>query len=80
MKKIWGWARKKLRGMDLADLAAGRAVLGRMAYRQRVKRLLTSRAAHDVAKNFFKNLRTVAKRVDKERGGPVRISRDRPCL
>ena len=60
-----GWMHKRLRSMDLADLAAGRAVPGKRAYRERIKRLLKSPKAQEVAKNFFRNLRTVAKKIVK---------------
>ena len=72
IEKMWGWMRKCLRSMDLADLAAGRPVPGKLAYKERIKRLLKSPKAQTVAKNFFRNLRTVAKRVDKAQGKAVR--------
>ena len=34
VEKMWGWARKKLRRMDLADLKARRPVLAKIAYRE----------------------------------------------
>ena len=71
IEKMWGWMRKRLRSMDLADLAAGRAVPGKLAYRERIKRLLKSPKAQEVAKNFFRNLRTVAKKIVKAKGGVV---------
>ena len=71
IEKMWGWMRKRLRSMDLADLAAGRAVPGKRAYRERIKRLLKSPKAQEVAKNFFRNLRTVAKKIVKAKGGAV---------
>lgn len=72
IEKMWGWMRKRLRAMDLADLKAGRPVPGRTAYRERVKRLLRSQKAQTVARNFYSNIRTVAKRVKKAKGGAVR--------
>ena len=71
VEKLWGWMRKRLRACDLADLSAGRPVLGKTAYRERIKRLMRSQAAQTVAKQFFKNLLSNAKRVLKERGGAV---------
>ena len=58
--------------MDLADLAAKRPILSKMAYRQRIHRLLTSSQAQLVAKSFYNGLRNVAKKVLKEGGGAVR--------
>ena len=72
VEKMWGWARKQLRAMDLADLAARRPVLGKTAYTERIKRLLKSPRAQRVAQNFAKNLITVAKRVVKAKGAAVR--------
>ena len=63
VEKMWGWIRKRLRRMDLADFAAKRAVLGRTAYRERIRRLCRSEAAQTVAKNFFNGLANVKKRV-----------------
>jgi transposase len=72
VEKMWGWARKRLRGMDLADLAAHRPVLGKFAYKDRIKRLLKTAKAQTVAKNFMGNLRTVAARVVNAKGAAVR--------
>ena len=58
--------------MDLADLVARRPVPGKMAYTQRVKRLLKTQRAQRVAKAFSRNLRTVAARVQKAKGAAVK--------
>ncbi len=86
IEKMWGWARKQLRAMDLADLVARRPVLGKTAYKARIKKLLKSPRAQKVAKNFASNLRTVAARVVKKQGAAVRgradtsTARQRKCL
>lgn len=72
IEKMWGWTRKRLNKMDLADLVAGRPVPGKMAYTQRLKRLLKTQAAQRVAKAFSRNLRTVAARVQKAKGAAVK--------
>ena len=72
IEKMWGWARRRLRAMDLADLIARRAVLGRVAYKSRVRRLLRTQRAQQVAAAFASNLRTVAARVIKQKGAAVR--------
>ena len=72
IEKMWGWARKRLRAMDLGDLKAGRRVLGKTAYKARIKRLFKTQKAQQVAKNLFGNLRTVARRVVRAKGGAVR--------
>ena len=56
VEKMWGWIRKRLRRMGLANLAAKRAVLGRTAYRERIRRLCRSEAAQTMAKNFFSSM------------------------
>ena len=72
VERMWGWARKQLRAMDLADLKAGRPVPGRTAYVERIKRLLRKPAAQQVAKNFFFGLRSTAKLVHKAKGCAVK--------
>ena len=72
VEKMWGWIRKRLRRMDLADFAAKRAVLGRTAYRERIRRLCRSEAAQTVAKNFFNGLANVKKRVLDAKGAAVK--------
>ena len=53
IEKMWGWARKKLRKRGLADLTARHRILGKIAYRQRLRCLLNSAAAQHVASKFF---------------------------
>ena len=72
VEKMWGWTRKRLRKMDLADLSARRPVLGRSAYRERIRRLLCGAPAQAAAKNFFKNLHSMAKKVAEAGGTAVR--------
>ena len=72
VEKMWGWARKKLRRMDLADLKARRPVLATIAYRERIRRLLQSADAKRVAKSFFRRLNSAAKKVVKANGAAVR--------
>ena len=72
VEKMWGWMRKKLRKRDLADLSAGRRILGKTAYRQRVRSLLNSPAAQHVAKKFFKRLQKTAIKVSEAKGAVVK--------
>ena len=60
VEKMWGWARKKLRKRDSADRSAGRPILGKIAYRQRVRSLLNSSAAQHEATKFSKRLHKTA--------------------
>ena len=68
VEKYWAWIRKQMRAKDLADLVAGRPVLGRTAYKQRLQRLLRTAKAKEVAGNTMKNLRKTCLVVSK-RGG-----------
>ena len=72
VEKMWGWVRKQLRARDLRDFAQGVPVLGKVAYRERLRRLLRSSRAQAVAKNIAKNFRTVCKRVVKAKGAAVK--------
>ena len=72
VERFWSWLRRTLRAMDLQDLVKKRPVLGRMAYKQRVKRLIKSPKAKEVAANCFDGLRRVAKHIIKNKGGPSR--------
>ena len=52
VEKFWVWVRKQLLKKDLADLMKGRPVPGRTASQGRVRRLLQSAKAQQVAKNI----------------------------
>ena len=56
VEKFWGWLRKRLRAMDLADLKAKRRPLQKTALKARVRRLVQSARAKAVAKNFVLGL------------------------
>jgi len=63
VEKFWAWLRKKLRALDLKDAVSKRPVLGKTAYRERVRRVLKSQKARTVAKNCTLGLRKVCKQV-----------------
>ena len=60
--------KKKLRSMDLADALQGRPVLGKMAYKDRVRRVLRTKRAQTIAKNCANSLRKVCREVVKKKG------------
>ena len=60
--------RKRLLQMDLADLRAKRAPVGRTALQHRVRSILRSKRAQQVARNYVRSLRKVCQEV-KARGG-----------
>ena len=57
VEKFWAWLRKKLRAMDLRDAVAKRPVLGKTAYKVRVRNVCRTRAAQKVAASCAKSLR-----------------------
>ena len=61
IEKYWGWHRKKLRAMDLADAVAKRPVLNKTAYKARVRRVIKSVRSQTVAGNSAKGLRGTCK-------------------
>jgi transposase len=63
VEKYWAWLRRRLRIKDLLDLNAGRAVLDKAAYQERVRSIMHSKASQKVAANIAKGLRKVCKEV-----------------
>ena len=72
VEKFWNWVRRKLRAMDLADLHAGRPAVQRMAMKQRVRSLLGTKKAKQVAKKLFESLRKTCAEVVKKKGAATR--------
>ena len=68
VEMFWGWLRKQLLVMDLADLRKKRPPLGRAAYTMRVKGFIETQKAQAVAKNFAKRFRTACKQAVRRRG------------
>ena len=65
---FWGWLRKKLKAMDLADALKKRKVLSKVAYTRRVKRVLQTKKAQQVAANCAKSLKNTCKLVLRKKG------------
>lgn len=72
VEKMWGWVRKQLRAMDLADLKAKRPVPGRLAYKTRIRNLLKTKRAQTAATKFALSLKTVCKAVVRAKGARTR--------
>ena len=72
VEKFWAWMRKKLRALDLKDAVSNRPVLGKTAYRERVRRVLKTKKARTVAKNWALGLRKVCKHVVESGGMATR--------
>ena len=68
VEKFWAWVRKQLRAQDFADLRARRKVPGKTAYAMRVKKLLRSARAKQVASNVALGFKRVCKQLVKEQG------------
>ena len=68
VEMFWGWIRRKLRTMDLADLRTKRPPLDKAAYIARVKGIMRSKKAQTVAKGYAARLRKTCKQVVDRRG------------
>ena len=68
VEMFWGWMRKKLRKMDMADLRAKRAPLDKAAYTARIKSVMRSAKAQQVAKAYAKKLSSACQQVIRRKG------------
>jgi transposase len=68
IEMFWGWLRKELLRMDLADLCAKKAPVGKSALKQRVRILCSGARAKRVARNCHRHLRTACKKVIQKKG------------
>ena len=59
VEKYWSWLRRRMRSMDLADLAAKRPALGKIAWKARLMCVVRTKAAKQVAGNTMRNLKAV---------------------
>ncbi len=66
---FWSWLRKRLSKLDSSDLLAGRPVLTKAEYTERVRKLVRSAAAQRVAKNVFLGLQKTCRKVVLENEG-----------
>ena len=63
VEKYWAWLRRRLRKKDLEDLNAGREILSKSAYQERVRGIVNTKASQKAAGNIAKGLRKVCKEV-----------------
>ena len=68
VEMYWAWIRKQMRAMDLADLVKKRPVVGKMAFKQRLLRLVKTPRAKEVAAKTMKTLRKTCVIVSKNGG------------
>ena len=73
VEQFWGWLRKRLRAMDLQDAVRKRPVLGKTAYKLRVRRLCASRRAQRVAANVAGTLKKVCREVIAKKGAATKV-------
>lgn len=72
IEMYWAWVRRQLRMKDLEDLRCRRPALGKMATKARVKALLKTKKAQQVAKNIFLKLKDKCKQVIEKKGAAIR--------
>ena len=68
VEQVWAHLKRKLRAMDLADAVAQRPLLGKTAYKLRVRRLVRSRSFQRIAANVAMGLKKTCKEVIRKRG------------
>ena len=68
VEKYWSWLRRRMSALDLADLVAKRAVLGKTAYRQRLKRVIHTPKSKEVAGNIMKSFLKTCRKVSANGG------------
>ena len=68
VERFWGWLRKRLRQLDLRDALAGRPVLGKTAYKARVRSVCKGKKAQAVAASQVKIMRKVCNLIVKKKG------------
>ena len=73
MERFQSWLRKKLRAMDLQNAVAKRLVLGKAAYKARVRAVCRSKQAQRVAANQAKLMKRVSRRVVLKEGAATGV-------
>ena len=72
IERFWAWVRQQLRHKDLDDLKKGRPALGKAAYRLRVRQLLRTKAAQQVAKSKFLVHKKICQEIINKKGAASR--------
>ena len=73
IERFWGWLKKKLKRMDLADAMKKRPVLGKTAYKVRVSNILKTKKAQAMAATYANSFRKACKEVVKKKGAATRF-------
>ena len=72
VEKMWAWLRRKIRAKDAEDLRKRRLPIGRTAFKARVRSILASRGAQDVAARIAAGFRNTCKEVVAKHGSMAR--------
>ena len=72
IESFWGWLRGELRRRDLEDLRLKKPGLTKTQYRNRIKEILRTVKAQNVAKAKFQNFKKVCKEVVNKKGAASR--------
>ena len=75
VERFRGWLKKKLKRMDLADAMKKRPVLGKTAYKARVRNILKTKKAQTMAATYanINSFRKACKEVVKKKGAATRF-------
>ena len=72
VEKFWSWLRRHLHQIDLRDTVAKRPVLGKTAYRERVRRVMGSIKARNAAIETLASFRKSCRERIKKKGAATR--------
>ena len=72
VEKFWSWLRRELRRRDLRDYQQKKACLTKVQYIARVKKVLQTRKAQQVAGRISAGFRKTCKEVAKKAGAATR--------
>ena len=72
IESFWSWLRRELRRRDLEDLRLKKPPLNKTQYMQRVRAVLRTVQAQNVAKAKFRNLKKVCREVVSKNGAMSR--------
>ena len=72
IEKFWSWLRRELTRRDLQDLKDGKAVLSKTDYTKRVRTILRTQKAQDVASNCTRSFRKTCQKISEAGGAAVK--------
>ena len=72
IEMYWAWVRRQMRLKDLEDLRCRRPALGKTATKARVRALLRTKKAQQVAGRIFMTLKAKCKEVIQKKGAAIR--------